>query len=313
MDATWADPEAPRVLFSIGGGQLEIRALNLEDEGRKAQGQPQLLLRAAQSPSYSPDGRWIAFSRVFGGGVDLWLMDKDSRQMRRLTELHAAALRESNWSPDGRQIAFHARVKDKAEIFVLDVDPDAVMAAPSEATPPHPARRVVDAPFNLVSPQWSRDGKSLYVLRGDLGRQMRVPAAGGELEDLFEADAARIHPTEERIYYNKAGGDPPGMFARWLAGNVRSDLEERVLADAVSPSGWTVTSRGIFYFAARPGQPYALRFFDFSRRASFALGVTSRLGFSTLNVSPDGLGIVYDTFLETDGSMTMLQLRRRPG
>jgi Tol biopolymer transport system component len=314
MAATWAEScGGPKAMLTIAGGQVELRSLALLADGTKAAGPFQLVAQGTVSPAFSPDGRWIAFSRLFEGGWDLWLMDASGQRMHRLTAFNAIGLREPSWSPDGRQIAFHARRKSVAEVFVLDVDPEAVMARAVDAPPSVEPRRVAEVPFDLVAAQWSRDGKYLYVLRNQVGRLFRVPAAGGELEDLFESDAARVHPTEDRIYFSKRGGAPTGIFSRSLVGNVGSNPEQQVLADPVAPSGWTVTERGIYYFARlKLGTPDVMRFFDFKTRRSFDLGPTTRLFFSTLRASPDGSRLIYDTTLESDGSLLALQLRARP-
>jgi Tol biopolymer transport system component/predicted Ser/Thr protein kinase len=312
LAATGDGCDAPAVVVSVLGGQSEVWAMPVEANGTKPTGQPRVLGQGLLSPAFSPDGRWIAFGRVFESSFDLWLMDANGQRMHRLTDLHARVVREPSWSPDGRRIAFHARVLGKAELFVLDVDPDAVMATPEDAPPSVEPRRVVDVPFDLVAPQWSRDGKYLYALRNAAGRLFRVPVSGGEVENLFESDAARIHPTEDRVYYNKPGAEPPGVFSRSLVGNVRSNPEQPVITERVSPSGWTVTERGIFYFA-RPqlGQPDVMRFFDFGTRRTYDLGVSTRLAFSTLRVSPQGTEVLYDTSIPADGSMLMLNTRNR--
>jgi Tol biopolymer transport system component len=317
MAATWAEScGGPKAMLTIAGGQVELRSLALLAEGTKAAGPFQLVTQGTVSPAFSPDGRWIAFSRFFEGTWDLWLMDASGQRMHRLTALKAIGLREPSWSPDGRQIAFHARREGRAEVFVLDIDAEAVMARPGDAPPSVEPRRVVEVPFDLVAAQWSRDGKYLYALRNDVGRQFRFPAAGGEIgeiEDLFESDAARVHPTADRIYYAKRGGAPPGIFSRSLVGNIGSNPEQQVHADPVAPSGWTVTERGIYYFARfKLGTPDVMRFFDFTTRRSFDLGPTTRLMFSTLRASPDGSRLIYDTTLESDGSLLALQLGTRP-
>jgi Tol biopolymer transport system component len=312
MAATWEESCGPRAMLTIAGGQVELRSLALLADGAKAAGPSQLIAQGTVSPAFSPDGRWIAFGRSFEGAWDLWLMDASGQRMRRLTAFNAVGLREPSWSPNGQQIAFHARRKSIAEVFVLDIDPEAVMARAVDAPPSVEPRRVVEVPFDLVAAQWSRDGKYLYVLRNVAGRLLRVPAAGGELEDLFESDAARMHPTEDRIYYNKRGGEPPGIFSRSLVGNPRANREHQVLTDTVAPSGWTVTERGIYYFArVKLGTPDVMRYFDFKKRRLSDLGPTTLLGFSTLRASPDGSRLIYDTTLESDGSMLALQLRAR--
>src|SRR5436309_7334979 len=57
------------------------------------------------NPTWSPDGKMIAFSAQVGGVTDLFVYDLESGQLRRLTDDPYADL-EPAWSPDGSKIAF---------------------------------------------------------------------------------------------------------------------------------------------------------------------------------------------------------------
>lgn len=208
MPAAWAGGDGPRVVFSAAGGQLELRTLDVVDHGQRAAGPHRTLFQGAASGVYSPDGGWIAFSRL-SDGFDLWLADASGQHPRCLTRLHASALREPMWSPDGRHLAFHARLGSTAQIYVLDLDPAAEMAKPLEATPTSAPRQVVHTSFSLVSPQWSPDGRYLYVLRNGTGRMMRVPQAGGEIEDLFDKPLRPRPPVRATDLLPEDGTTPP--------------------------------------------------------------------------------------------------------
>lgn len=82
-----------------------------------------------KTPAWSPDGEEIAYrSRVGGifGITDLYLMDADGRNLKKLTnDLHHED--RPSWSPDGRNIAFSADLRPQenllqSEIFVIDAN-----------------------------------------------------------------------------------------------------------------------------------------------------------------------------------------------
>ncbi len=105
------------------------------------------------SPSLSPDGRWVAFSR-------------DDQIYRYATSTHAAASEKTEqpfirewghntnprWSPDGSKLAYVSQRDNHALIAVYDMKSRHVMyVAPS-----------VDNDFG---PTWSQDGKRLAFIR----------------------------------------------------------------------------------------------------------------------------------------------------
>jgi Tol biopolymer transport system component len=56
-------------------------------------------------PTWSPDGRQLAFAAMRGGATDLYVFDIDAGSLRRLTRDAFADLQPA-WSPDGRTLAF---------------------------------------------------------------------------------------------------------------------------------------------------------------------------------------------------------------
>ena len=71
------------------------------------------------NPTWSPDGRYIAFSALVNGFTDLFRYDLQDSQLERLTNDAYADL-EPVWSPDGRKIAF---VTDRFSTSLANLDP----------------------------------------------------------------------------------------------------------------------------------------------------------------------------------------------
>ena len=74
-------------------------------------------------PSWSPNGRHIAFHSDRDGDFEIYVMDSDGDNLRRLTNSPADDYFPS-WSPNGRHIAFHSNRDGNLEIYVMDSDGD---------------------------------------------------------------------------------------------------------------------------------------------------------------------------------------------
>jgi len=75
-------------------------------EGGQAQ---RLTVHPAQEggPVFSPDGRWIAFTGFYDGGVDVYVVSVDGGSPRRLT-FHPGADVVRGWTPDGGKVLFNS-------------------------------------------------------------------------------------------------------------------------------------------------------------------------------------------------------------
>lgn len=112
------------------------------------------------SPSFSPDGHQIVFSGLRGGFSDLYVIDRDGRNMHQLTN-DPQGDHQPQWSPDGTKIAFASERAADADlgvlrfgewrICVLDLATGQIDVLPNQAG-------------RNLNPMWSPDGQSIaYV------------------------------------------------------------------------------------------------------------------------------------------------------
>jgi TolB protein len=74
------------------------------------------------APSWSPDGKRIAFTAaVQGEETDIYVMDADGRNLQQLTNDPALDSYPS-WSADGKRIAFMSGRNGNWDIYMMDAD-----------------------------------------------------------------------------------------------------------------------------------------------------------------------------------------------
>lgn len=92
-------------------------------------------------PALSPDGRKIAFASDRDGNPEIYVIDVDGGNLRRLTD-DPAIDEYPTWSPDGQWIAFHSNRDGDFDIYIMRPDGSDL-------------RRLTDDPADDMQPAWS--------------------------------------------------------------------------------------------------------------------------------------------------------------
>ena len=119
------------------------------------------------SPSWSPDGRRLAYVSFEGGNSGIWIQDVASAAREKLTSFRGINGAPS-FSPDGTKLAMSLSKGGNPDIYVMDLG----------------SRHLTQITSQLgidTEPTWSADGSSLYFTsdRGGRPQIYQVSATGG--------------------------------------------------------------------------------------------------------------------------------------
>ncbi len=165
------------------------------------------------NPDWSPDGRHIAYVAAIGGLMDLFVLDVETGERRRLTNDAYADLQPA-WSPDGTRIAF---VTDRFStnlrtlawggyrLATIDVETRSI-----EPVPGFPEAK-------NINPQWSADGSSLYFLSdaNGISNIYRVTMPEGEFYQVTNLTSGVSGITELSPAMSLAASGKPLMFSAY--------------------------------------------------------------------------------------------------
>jgi dipeptidyl aminopeptidase/acylaminoacyl peptidase len=114
-------PDGSRIVFRHGSPSsdtADVYVVNADGTGLR--GVTRNPDQRNWNPTWSPNGRWIAFSSTRGGVTpQLYVIHPDGSHVRRVVSGWGEAPR---WSPDGAELLFSSRRDGNFEIYVVNVD-----------------------------------------------------------------------------------------------------------------------------------------------------------------------------------------------
>ena len=162
-------------------------------------------------PALSPDRTRVVFSSNRGGSYDLYLMDVDGRNLRRLTTDPGTEW-EPVWTPDGSRIVYTGIPQGaQAQLHVLRPDG-------------HPPQALTAGPGSNQAPAVSADGQTLAFVSTRDGNQeiYLMPIEGGEARRVTRTGQRESHPRllpgGDLVFATERGGRSRGSRVLRLEG-----------------------------------------------------------------------------------------------
>lgn len=142
-----------------------------------------------QRPAWSPDGRQLAFARLEGSALLLYVRAAEGSAERRLTDRHDSEY-DAVWTPDGRRLVFSlvATSPNQGDLDVYTIAAD--------GTDLRPVAKTMAALSHEESPSVSPDGRQVAFTSTSEGNQELYVASidGGPRRRLTDDPALDVHP-----------------------------------------------------------------------------------------------------------------------
>jgi Tol biopolymer transport system component/tRNA A-37 threonylcarbamoyl transferase component Bud32 len=267
-----------RLLYSTASTNYDIQRLDLSAAEAKAE---RFLssTRFESDPSYSPDGKRIAFDSDRGGGHQIWVADADGSNPAALTSFASGLAGSPKWSPDGQFLVFDARPESGADIYTVPASGG-------------PVKRLTDYPGEDHDPSWSPDGNWIYFGSRRAGGheifRMRTDGSGVRQITHNGGIFGMVTPDGKWLYYSASRKGlwkmPPD------GGDATQVLPREALYGVLS---FTLTPQGTYAIGKRGVEEYPIVFYPFDAGKPRTIAVSSRPPYLNPAVSPDGRYLLY--------------------
>jgi len=261
------------------------------------------IVEGGQSPSWSPDGKRIAYVGFGSGGMamcrQLYVANPDGSGIKQITNLHAG-MDEFSWSPVEEKIAYSEdRPSGGGQTAIMIVNEDGsglkeVVVASTRCAPgfEYPLEWSPDG--QKIAFTGCADGKPVIVVMGENGENAGTVVKGSN---------ARWSPDGKRLLFIHGSESTPAVPGIWIS-NADGTEPERILDGESASFGlsWFPDGKGIA-FGSKSENKKQSEIFRINTDGTGLAKIASTKGWSlsTPIFSPDGTKLVVDAETPFDG------------
>lgn len=196
-------------------------------------------------PFFAPGLRRVFFTRrPPAGREEIWSMDLDGNDERRVVRMEGADVRDPAVSPDDRHLACTVIRDGRSQVMISDVD----------GSNPRP---LMVGGGSSSQPSWSPDGRTLAIVReeGERQRILLMDVTGGVPRPLAQADAESQRepdwsPDGTRIAFTRGAGNGAEIAIATVTTGAVTRLTDNSVEDRAP--AWSTTGQRIAFVSRRP-------------------------------------------------------------
>ncbi len=223
-------------------------------------------------PTFSPDGKSIAYTSDEGGGDNIWIMKADGTTPEQLTKESFRLLNSPTWSPDGKYIAARKHFTSRRSLGAGEIWLYHIAGGNGLQLNKRPNDQK-----DLGEPAFSADGKKVFFSRDStpgktfeyskdsnkvIYETFSVDRATGEIEEEISGMGGSVRPTPspdgKSIAFVRRIRNQSSLFIKDLTTGIETpvyqklerDMQETWAIHGVYPTmAWTPDSQNLVFWA----------------------------------------------------------------
>jgi TolB protein len=237
-------PDGSKILVSAMAKDNEDFFLYIINANGSLQGRLSDL--QGEGGDWSPDGKRVVFSSDQDNQehkYDIYLIDADGKNLRKIVNMPTTNEFNMNWSPDGKKILFVSNQSGKNELYTYTLDNSSV-------------QKISDLDTAIKAAAWSPDGKRTAFLT-----EKGVYTADADMKSKpvqLISDQSGIQflswsPDSSHIVYNAASGDSLNLWMVEVGSGKRERLTDEPYSDLFPHWGYSTSLPPIAGSTPTPG------------------------------------------------------------